>query len=456
MSTSRIHFRMRSYQRRAFEARQGGCKRFVEVLHRRAGKDRNWLNITLTEAMKTRGTYFHIFPSLNQGRRDLWDNIIGETIDGQTRRFPMTDMFPSEFVVARNETEMQITLKSGSIWQIMGADSPEAIARLRGPNPVGIVFSEYAHMLSEAWTVLSPVLAENGGWAAFISTPNGQNHFHELYLGARDDPNWFCQLLTINDTKRDSVGEDGSSVIPIAEIEDLRKHGTREEDIQQEFFCSFEGYARGTIYGDLVTKAESEKRISRFPYVPTLPVGVSFDLGHSDQMVMWFYQIHNPLGRYFIDFWEDRLKDIKDAAFIMREQKRYTYGRIILPWDGWSAANYLEEVGFKNVVVVRRSRTEGSGDEAVSLQAQIDEVRRAFSTFYFDSVMCEKGIDHLKKYSRKYDRDKRVFLHAPIHDEHSHAADGLRTAVAGGFTPLLYERDTTPLQIETIFDPRNF
>src|SRR5258705_3822274 len=162
----RVIFAPRSYQREAQEARRAGCKRFVDVWHRRGGKDKTWLGITLEESQKRVGYYFHVFPSLNQGRRDLWDNIGSDGV-------PFMKMFPDELIAAngRNELEMQVTFKNGSIWQIMGADDLKSIARLRGPNPIGIVYSEYGNMRIEAWETLSPVLAENGGWAAFIYTP---------------------------------------------------------------------------------------------------------------------------------------------------------------------------------------------------------------------------------------------------------------------------------------------
>src|SRR3990170_6958835 len=219
---SRVHFRYRSYQLRARAARRAGCKRFVQVLHRRAGKDRSWLSITLEAMLERVGVYFHIFPSLNQGRRDLWDNIVLDNADGIERSVKMISMFPPELVRAVNETEMQITLINGSVWQIMGADSAEAIERLRGPNPLGIVFSEYSFMLSEAWDTLSPVLAENGGWAAFIYTPKDESHGFKLYNYAKESPEWFAQLLTIDDTRRDAVGESGGPVISREEIEELR------------------------------------------------------------------------------------------------------------------------------------------------------------------------------------------------------------------------------------------
>src|SRR5262245_43121413 len=152
----------------------------------------------------------------------------------------------------------------------------------------------------------------------------------------------------ISDTRRDANGEDGSPVITQEMIDGFRKDNIREEDIQREYYCLFRGYLFGTIYGDLVGQAETFGRIGRITYNPTLPVGVCFDLGHEDAMVMWFYQ-REMNSVLFIDYWEETRKDMHDAVRVMREHKPYTYGRVILPWDGRGAADYLSAVHFRNV-----------------------------------------------------------------------------------------------------------
>jgi hypothetical protein len=46
-----------------------------------------------------------------------------------------------------------------SIIQIVGTDNIDSI---RGTNPIGCVFSEYAIGRSDAWKIVEPVLLENG------------------------------------------------------------------------------------------------------------------------------------------------------------------------------------------------------------------------------------------------------------------------------------------------------
>lgn len=393
------------------------------------------------------GVYFHVFPALNQGSRDVWDNMVTER-DG--RRIRMIDMFPTNLGFIRNESEMSITYTNGSRYQIMGAEDDKAIERLRGPNPVGVVFSEYAYMNPKAWEVLSPALAENNGWAAFISTPNIEDdHFHKvLKIAQQNEDRWFWQILTVDDTQRDAIDESGMPVITQDAITAERQDGKREEDIRREYYCEFQSYQYGTIYGDIMMAAERDNRITDIPYDPRLAVGVCADLGHSDHTALWFYQIYMN-KKLFIDYWEGTQKEPKDIARVLREEKPYIYGRIVLPWDGRGASNYLEEVNFRNIHVCQRT---------TSLWSSIQDCRRELLTSYFDRTRCAIGIEHLKRYKSEFDETNRVFNQRPIHDHHSHGADAFRTGVEGGWEPLIFSSpwhgNADPIKIDSNFDPR--
>src|SRR5690606_33747913 len=53
-----------------------------------------------------------------------------------------------------------------------------------------VVMDEAAFMQERAWREkLRPTLSDRGGWATFISTPNGQNWFYNLFQQA-DRSSW--------------------------------------------------------------------------------------------------------------------------------------------------------------------------------------------------------------------------------------------------------------------------
>lgn len=405
------------------------------------------MNITFLESLKRVGNYIHIFPALNMGRRDIWDNTVHETIDGIERPVKMTDMFPAEFVVDKNEAEMKYEFMNGSSWQIMGADDAAAIDRMRGPNPIGIVCSEYAFTNPLVWKTLQPVLLENDGWIAFISTPNMEgDHFEQLCEFAQYDPEWFFQVQTVDDTRRDGEGESSEPVITKAKIEEIRKEpGVREEEVQREYYCNVKGYRHGTIYGDLYTAAEISGRIGPVPYIVNIPVGIAWDLGTADIMCMWFFQCPDPYRIHFIDYYADSLKGLDFFDNVIRSRP-YTIGGMRFPHDGQHAATFFWARGYRNLLVAQRPKF---------LWPAIDEVRRMWPQFYFDQNKCKIGLDGLKNYKRKWDPNKMIYIDEPVHDVHSHPADGVRSGVACGFGPLeWFENAGQPIKVESTFDPR--
>ena len=148
---------------------------------------------------------------------------------------------------------MKIELTNGSIFQIIGTDKYDAV---RGTNPIGCVFSEYAFQNPLAWDVVRPILTQNKGWAVFNTTPNGKNHCFDLYKSVKDDSKWFTEVLTIDDT--DCIDKE--------DVDLERKSGMTEDMIEQEFYCSFDIGTRGSYYSDQMAQIREEERIATLPF----------------------------------------------------------------------------------------------------------------------------------------------------------------------------------------------
>ena len=427
---TRIIFAPRSYQYEPQKARRAGCKRFCCVWHRRAGKDKDWLAIAFEESQKRKGIYYHIFPSLNQGRRDIWTNI-GD--DG--REF--LDIFPPEFVADRNVLEMRITFNNGSIWQIMGADDERAIARMRGSNPIGLVYSEYGNMDVKAWDTLSPVLAQNGGWAAFIYTPPDKlpaccvtgdpqtnrckgNHAKLRYEQAAADPSWFSSIRTVDDTFCDAEGESGRHVItPEALAEERKEHD--EDYIQREFYCKFETPVQGSYYGDLLDQAVRQGRVTYVPYNSAHPVYLAADLGaRKIAMAFGAFQIIGATMRW-INSWSEIGRGLPEYARHIRENTDYVFGTTYLPHDanhheigtGKTRTEHWRQLGFRDIRVVQKL------DPADGIFV----VKRMFPTMWFN----EATTGSLRYALKHYHEEKG----APKADDTAHFADMVRYACIG-------------------------
>ena len=220
----------RDYQRPAWAALEAGCTRLALAWHRRAGKDDLSLHWAAKSAMQLRvGGYWHMLPMANQARKAIWD-----AVNPRTGRRRIDDAFPSEIRDSTREQDMFIRFKNGSTWQVVGSDNYNALV---GSPPVGVVFSEYALADPAAWAFLRPILAENGGWAIFISTPRGRNHFARLVDFARGDARWFGQVLTVEDS-----GSISLEVINSERRELRAERGEKEAKsiIAQEYYCDFD------------------------------------------------------------------------------------------------------------------------------------------------------------------------------------------------------------------------
>jgi hypothetical protein len=353
------------------------------------------------------GTYYYIFPTYSQGRKILWQ---GRDRDG----FPFMAHIPDSIVVKKHEQDMRIVLDNGSAIQVIGSDNIDSIV---GTNPIGCVFSEYSLQDPRAWDYLRPILRENGGWACFDYTPRGKNHGWTLYQMARDNPDWYCEVLTIDDT----------GVMAAADIEAERNAGMSEELIQQEFFCSFEGVMFGAYFGKAIKAAEDDGRITDVPYEHGIGVETWWDLGINDSMTIWFTQTVSRNEIRIIDYYENSGEGLAHYAKYLQSLP-YIYSIHHAPHDievrelgtGRSRREVAREYGLDFDVVPN-----------LSLEDGIEAARTFMARCWFDKTKCERGLNALRNYRKEWDDKREVFKLRPVHDWSSHAADAFRYLAVG-------------------------
>ena len=333
MTTIRIphNFTPRPYQIPLYNCIASGYKRAVAVWHRRAGKDKTLINITAKEALKRTGSYYYFFPSYKQGRKILWD---GMDRDG----FPFAGHIPQEIREKTNDQEMRIKLKNGSIIQIVGTDDIDAIV---GSNPVGCVFSEYALQKPQAWEFIRPILAENDGWAIFNSTPRGLNHFHEVFQTALREPDWFSEILSIEDT----------GVLTEADIQKERDEGMPEHLIQQEYYCSFTASSEN-VYIALPLVLEATKRVSQSSTYQFAPILIGVDVARfgDDRSVIYIRQgLHTHNIQVFREL--DLMQFTDNVAIQIRN---YNAQAVFVDSVGLGSGvvDRLRQLGWRNIIEV--------------------------------------------------------------------------------------------------------
>lgn len=187
----------------------------VLVWHRRARKTTTAIHEIVKQAHLRVGVYWHVFPTKTEAKDAIW-------------RDPamLFNIIPDDLVLKKNEQELIVYFKNGSIYQLKGADEPDS---LRGAGPVGIVLDEFATMKFEAWQVVEPVLRANGGWCWFIGTPRGKNHLYTFYQeGLKGHAEWKSWLLKAS----------ASGIIPDEQLLESKKTST-QATWAQEYECDF-------------------------------------------------------------------------------------------------------------------------------------------------------------------------------------------------------------------------
>jgi predicted phage terminase large subunit-like protein len=194
---------------------------------RRTGKSRLAAYKMIYAALtKEKCDVFYIAPTQGQARDIMW-NLILELTDGLR--------------TGSNVNNLQLTLLNGSRISLKGSDRPDT---MRGVALSGVVLDEYAEMKPEVWDeIILPSLADNKGWAIFIGTPKGRNHFYETYSYAQEggDPQYRAWHFTTYD----------NPYIDPDEIE-AAKRRMSSHAFRQEFMASFEAVGSEVFNEDWV------------------------------------------------------------------------------------------------------------------------------------------------------------------------------------------------------------
>lgn len=399
-----------------------GGKRAFLVWHRRAGKDLAALHQTCKMAHERVGLYWHMLPTLRQARKVVWH---GFRSDG--KRF-LDNVFPSEIIKDRNETDMRIDLKCGSVVQLVGSDNYDANV---GSNPVGVTFSEFALNKPGAWDYVRPMLAENGGWAAFITTPRGLNHAWDLWNVAKKDPRWFAEIQTIYDT---------GALSPTV-IDEERAAGMPDALIRQEYLCDWQAALVGSVWGDLLEDLGKRGGMEPWTFAAD-EVFTSWDLGISDATAIWFWRVRDN-GLEFFDHYENHGKPISHYADEV-ERRGYSYVKHWLPHDakartlatGTSVLEQLQKrFGIGKVTIgPRMALLDG-------IQAGRWLLQQADTRFH---PRCGKGLDALRAYHYEYDEDSKAYSAKPEHDWASNSADSFRYAAVVAKLSGIYKPQPAP------------
>jgi hypothetical protein len=274
------------------------------------------------------------------------------------------------------------------------------------------VFSEYALQDPRAYQYIRPILLANNGWAIFISTTRGKNHLFELYNIAKDNKEWYCSKLSVEDTQH----------IDVADIEREIASGEISRDLaMQEYYNSFSIGIEGAYYTQYIDKMRLNNQISDVPWEPSFKVSTFWDLGMRDNTTVIFAQSVGRTVR-IIDTYTATGKGLEHYASVIAS-KPYQYSHHFAPHDikvremgtGLSRLEKARELGISFELAPNISIIDG-----------IEAVRTTLPKVWIDQTRCKDLIEALENYRKEFDEKRKVYHDRPLHNHYSHWADAMR------------------------------
>ncbi len=321
-----------------------------------------------------------------------------------------------------HESELRIGYPNGGQMRIFGADNPDS---LRGLYFDGVVLDEYGLHPPKIYTeVIRPALADRGGWALFLGTPNGKNQFYDVVQKARAEDDWFFAEYKASQT----------GILSDKELQSARQSMTPDE-YEQEFECSFEASVKGAVYARELQGVRESGRITRVPIDPALPVDTDWDLGMGDATAIWFSQSLYTGEVRLVDYYTHSGEGLAHYKHVLNEKAAaggFSYGTHWAPHD-----IAVREMG------TGRSRLEAAHSLGLTFQVvpqtrlddQIHNARMLLPRCWFHEATTRDGLEALQNYRWDYNTRIQGFKHLPVHDWASHGASAFMGLATRHFTP---------------------
>lgn len=396
MTEIRFHYQPRPQ----FQPLHARHQRFaVMVCHRRAGKTVAAINDVVAKATyttKKRAQYAYIAPFYRQAKDVAWEYL--------------KEYARPAIVGKPRESELRLHLFNESSITLYGADNPDAF---RGMYFDGVVIDEYGDMRPKLWSEnVLPTLADRKGWALFMGTPKGPNHFRDMWDRAVAYPDqWFSLMLRASE----------SGILDPTELA-IQRAEMDPSEYEQEFECSFTAAVRGAVWADVLSEYEHLQRLD-LPRDDELQVQIAMDIGSRDAAAAWVWQ-ETPAGADMLFYHE---KTGSDPTYWDQWFRKMGCGpehvkRLWLPHDAVAktfatqrtTVEQFLQFGYKVDAVPRLSKADG-------LQAA-----RLMVPHTRFSAATSEGLAALYSYKYTWDSKNRVFSRDTEHTWASHGSDAFR------------------------------
>ena len=444
-----VDFEVRHYQKEFWGALIGQyadgtpCrqyKRGISICHRRYGKDELTMRAAFIASQIRPGNYWHCLPKLEQCKKAIW-----YATNPHTGKRRIDECFPDEFVKrnGKKASDLLIEFENGSTWQLIGSDNYNSAV---GSSPCGIVFSEWALAMPEAYAYFSPMIVDNDGWAWFITTPRGKNHAYRMFEAAKhsqsgrdleemekvltedelklfsDEPDWYYELADVYQTRALNLVQIRQVIRDYAAI-----YGPEAGNMifEQEYECDFSGISTGSYFGAYLVLAEREGRICDFEIDRSKPVHTSWDLGKAENNPIFLFQYSDdpdyPID--IVDFYRPAaMSDLRSWCDWL-DAHGYNgfdfvpHDILVTEWGGIrTRMDMLKDMGRNPVRVNRVSFEDG-------ISAGIETIRKCR---FRNTKRVREALEDLRNFMREWDDENQTYKPTPKKDKAEHVGSSWR------------------------------
>lgn len=394
---------------------------------RRTGKSTLAVQYTLWEALQKYGEmcdsgeeitsthrYFIVAPTYRQAKSIYWNEIIKTRIPSELapkyNEQELTVTFP-HFEVNGKEANLTKEAKQmpAIVIELKGAENEDS---LRGVKLHGAVMDEFAFMSPTVWQyILRPALADERGWALFISTPNGFNHWYDLCEKARSNEKWLYSHATAYDNPH----------MDPEEIEEIRSD-TTEDQFAQEYLADFR-----KVSGIVFPEFSIEHHVVPANTLPTRGTHLlGIDFGYTSPLAGVYVLVDYDQNWWVYDCVYQTLLHTEQAVSILRDKMGVNqFARVI---GDSAAATEIENFRQRNFPITPSVKGKDSikaGIRLIAEKLKIQEGSGRPKLFILDTPSNKPLIQEFQSYARPVDAEGNILSELPL-DENNHALDALR------------------------------
>lgn len=393
-------------------------KRVVLLWGRQVGKTVSAVNQAWMSGVCKQGRYMIVFPQYRQAKDTIWNQYL--------------HYIPKGIIANTNSTDLIITLKhitnpatlkdkEGNLIGRGEAHNPdlppstielkgsEDADKLRGMKAQGIIFDEYAIQDPEHWeTVFQPMLTTTNGWAAFISTPKGFNHFYDMVRYAESHPDdWMITKATWRDNP--SVSKEF--------IDTIRKEAEEKGNLSaymQEYELEFRS-VEGAVYPEF-NRDVHVVQPSEIPAEGTVYAGIDFGWAEDHPTAVVFVLIDANQDWYVFDEICVSKTKLDDTIEIIKQ--KLGDKRLVSIVGDSARPDLIDYMASKGMPIVPAHKTANSVASGIQLLGQMLQPREQLigkpkPKLYFSSV-CKKGISQMEGYKYNSKKMERKVSEQPI------------------------------------------